>query len=195
VRLFLIRHPRPLLDDGICYGRLDVDAEDPQPVAARLRPLLPDATPVISSPLQRAHRLASALHPRPSCDARLQEIDFGDWEGLRWECIERRLLDAWAADVLHFVPPGGESVAMLRARAIDCVGDLPANDCALVTPAGVIRVLLGHWLRLPLDEWSRLPLDFGSITLLELAAGNGGGRSGSGAILHYLNRRGGAGAF
>ncbi len=56
-------------------------------------------------------------------------------------------------------------------------------------------MLLGHWLRLPLDEWSRLPLDFGSITLLELAAGNGGGRSGSGAILHYLNRRGGAGAF
>jgi alpha-ribazole phosphatase len=195
VRLFLIRHPRPLLDDGICYGRLDVDAEDPLPVAARLRPLLPTATPVISSPLRRARRLAAALHPQPSCDARLQEIDFGDWEGRRWERIDRRQLDAWAADVLHFAPPGGESVAMLRARAIDCVGDLPASDCALVTHAGVIRVLLGHWLRLPIDEWSRLVLDFGSITLLELAAGNGDERPGSGAILRYLNRRGGAGAF
>jgi len=193
VRLFLIRHPRPLLDDGICYGRLDVEAEDPQPVAARLRLLLPAGTPVTSSPLRRARRLAAALHPRPSSDERLQEIDFGDWEGLPWERIERRLLDAWASDVLHFAPPGGESVAMLRARAIDCVGALRGSDHALVTHAGVIRVVLGHWLRLPLGEWSRLPLDFGSITLLELAD-DGNERSTNGAILHYLNRPGANGA-
>jgi alpha-ribazole phosphatase len=194
VRLFLIRHPRPLLADGICYGRLDVAAEDPQPVAARLRPLLPAGAPVISSPLQRTRRLAAALHPQPSCDERLLEIDFGEWEGRPWERIERGLLDAWASDVLHFVPPGGESVAMLQARAIDCVGDLCGSDCALVTHAGVIRVLLGHWLQLPLGEWSRLPLDFGSITLLELVAGNGRGGLPAGAILHYLNRRGAEGA-
>ncbi|HRD88822.1 MAG TPA: histidine phosphatase family protein, partial [Accumulibacter sp.] len=133
---------------------------------------------------------AAALHAQPSCDERLLEIDFGEWEGRRWERIERGLLDAWASDVLHFVPPGGESVAMLRARAVDCVGALRGSDCALVTHAGVIRVLLGHWLQLPIDEWSRLPLDFGSITLLELTASNGNGRLPAGAILHYLNRRG-----
>jgi len=190
VRLFLIRHPRPLLGDGICYGRLDIEAEDPRPVAARLRPLLPAGTPVVSSPLQRTRRLAAALHPQPSCDERLQEIDFGEWEGRPWERIERRLLDAWAGDVLHFVPPGGESVAMLQARALACVGDLRGSDCALVTHAGVIRVLLGHWLRLPIDEWSRLPLDFGSVTLLELASDTSGTLLPAGAVLHYLNRGG-----
>jgi len=195
VRLFLIRHPRPLLANGICYGQLDVEAEDPQPVATRLRPLLPAGTQVISSPLQRSRRLAAALHPQPSCDERLLEIHFGEWEGRSWERIERGLLDEWASDVLHFVPPGGESVAMLQARAIDCVGDLRGSDCALVTHAGVIRVLLGHWLQLPVDVWSRLPLDFGSITLLEITAGNGDGRLPTSAILHYLNRRGTADAL
>jgi adenosylcobinamide-GDP ribazoletransferase len=81
VQLFLIRHPRPLLAAGICYGQLDVEAEDPQPIAERLRPLLPADTPVIASPLQRARGLAEALHPQARCDRRLLEIDFGAWEG------------------------------------------------------------------------------------------------------------------
>ena len=28
--LFLIRHPRPLIESGVCYGRLDVEADNPQ---------------------------------------------------------------------------------------------------------------------------------------------------------------------
>lgn len=194
MQLFLIRHPPPRLAVGVCYGQLDVDSEDPQPAARRLRALLPAATPVIASPLRRARALAEALHPQPVFDERLLEIDFGEWEGVAWEQIDRRLLDAWASDVLHFVAPGGESVAMLQARALDCVRSLRGNHAALVTHAGVIRAMLGHWLQLPIDEWSRLRLDFGSLTLLEIDASSDGlQRTGSSrphapGILHYLNR-------
>lgn len=194
VQLFLIRHPPPRLAAGVCYGQLDVDSEDPQPTARRLRALLPATTPVIASPLRRARTLAEALHPQPVFDERLLEIDFGEWEGVAWEQIDRRLLDAWAADVLHFVTPGGESVAMLQARALDCVRSLRGNPVALVTHAGVIRALLGHWLHLPIDEWSRLRLDFGSLTLIEIDASRddlqqtGPGQPRAPAILHYLNR-------
>ncbi|HMW54494.1 MAG TPA: alpha-ribazole phosphatase family protein [Accumulibacter sp.] len=194
VQLFLIRHPPPRLAAGVCYGQLDVDSEDPQPAARRLRALLPDATPVIASPLRRARALAEALHPQPVFDERLLEIDFGEWEGVAWEQIDRRLLDAWAADVLHFVTPGGESVAMLQARALDCVRSLRGNHVALVTHAGVIRAMLGHWLQLPIDEWSQLRLDFGSLTLLEIDASRDGlqwtesGRPHAPGILHYLNQ-------
>ncbi|EXI77562.1 MAG: putative phosphoserine phosphatase 2 [Candidatus Accumulibacter appositus] len=195
MQLFLIRHPRPLLESGICYGRLDIEAEDPQPVAKRLRTFLPADTPIVTSPLRRALGLAEALHAQAQVDARLMEIDFGEWEGQRWSEIDRRFLDAWAADVLHFAPPGGESAAMLRARVIDCVDSLSlcaeyAKRLALVTHAGVIRAALGYWLQLPIKEWSQLPLAFGSISLLEIDRHGGLPQTESGqaaAQLRYLN--------
>jgi len=180
VQVFLIRHPRPLLAAGICYGRLDVAGEDPQGAAERLRTLLPAGIPILSSPLQRARRLAEALHPAPQIDARLAEIDFGEWEGRPWAEIDRSLLDAWAADVLDFAPPGGESAARLQARAVACAADLRGDAVALVTHGGVMRALLGHWLQLPVGEWSALKFEFASVTLVELAAGR--------ATLRYANR-------
>ena len=168
MQVFLIRHPRPLIEAGLCYGRLDVDCEDPQPVAARIRTKLPEGTPVISSPLRRAWRLAEALDPQAGIDARLNEIDFGEWEGKPWNDIERTALDAWAADVLNFVPPGGESVAGLKQRALDFASSLDSPRVALVTHAGIIRALLGHWRQLPVEEWTQLTCDFGSVTQIEI---------------------------
>ena len=170
MQVFLIRHPRPLVEPGLCYGRLDVDCEDPQPVAARLR--LPPGTTIFSSPLRRARRLAEALDPCFRLDARLAEIDFGDWEGRRWDDIDRAAIDDWAADVLNYTPPRGESVADLQRRVVDLAGELAANragaSVALITHAGVIRALLGHWRGLPLAEWTQLECDFGSCTLIEI---------------------------
>ena len=156
------------LDD---YGRLDVDCEDPQPIAARLKSRLPAGTTVIASPLRRARRLAEALLPQIRIDERLSEIDFGDWEGKAWDDIDRAALDRWAADVLGFVPPGGESVAQLQSRVIDFAKELRGLEIprvALVTHAGVIRALFGHWRQLPDREWTQLKFDFGSMTALEI---------------------------
>lgn len=184
MQVFLIRHPCPLVEEGVCYGQLDVAAEDPQLHAPRLRALLPADIPVIASPLQRARLLAEALHAQPQLDARLMEIGFGDWEGRRWAEIDRELLDAWAADILHFTPPGGESAAMLQARAVDCAASFSGEALALVTHSGVMRALLGHWLRLPVNEWSQLGFKFGHATLIELENGKPGGK----ATLRYMNR-------
>ena len=180
MQFFLIRHPRPLLAAGICYGRLDVDTEEAGPAATRLRSLLPASTPLISSPLLRARRLAELLHPQPLYDERLSEIDFGAWEGRRWSEIERASIDAWAANVLHFAPPGGESAAQLQARAVACAAGQGGEAVAFVTHSGVLRALLGHWLQLPVSAWSQLPFDFGRLTRVEVDA--------SGATLRYMNR-------
>ena len=184
MQVFLIRHPRPLIEAGVCYGRLDVDAEAVPAVAARLRELLPAGVPVISSPLRRARRLAEALHAEPRLDARLAEMDFGEWEGRRCADSERAQLDAWAADVLHFTPPGGESAAMLQARVLACAASYAGERLALVAHSGVMRVLLGHWLGLPVGEWSTLQLEFGSATLVELDDPRGKGQ----ATLRFMSR-------
>ena len=169
MQVFLIRHPKPVIEAGICYGRLDVDAHAPHAVADEIRPLLRRDVPVYSSPLRRARQLAEALHPSPIIDERLCEIDFGDWEGRAWDAIERDALDAWAADVTGFVPPGGESVAQLQERVIDFATSLAAQPAvALVAHAGVLRALVGHWLQLPVAEWTQLQFDFGSLTTLHI---------------------------
>lgn len=172
MQVFLIRHPPPQIDAGVCYGRLDVDCADPGPYAAALRPYLPPGTVVISSPLRRARCLAEALSPAARIDPRLREIDFGDWEGRRWNDIARPEIDAWAADVLGFIPPGGESVAMLHARAVDFAAELGAaahDHVALVSHAGVLRALTGHWRGLAASEWTQLTFAYGGHVTLDLS--------------------------
>ena len=124
---------------------------------------------VYSSPLRRALKLANALSTDVRVDARLSEISFGEWEGKRWDEIDRREVDAWAADVLGYSPPGGESVSGLLARVVEFSASLDVERAALVTHAGVIRALLGHWRGLPFDRWSRLEIGFGEINAIELA--------------------------
>jgi alpha-ribazole phosphatase len=165
VRLFLVRHPPPAVAPGTCYGATDLPlADDPAIHAAVLRPLLPEATPLYSSPLTRCRRLAEALHPAPIFDTRLRELDFGDWEMQPWDSLDRRLLDAWAADPLHFVPPGGEAVASLRARVSACLAELP-EAAILIAHAGVIKVcaaaLAGE------TDWFALRFDYAKVNLIE----------------------------
>ncbi len=165
MRLFLIRHPPPAVPPGICYGATDLPlAGDPAVHAAALRPLLPVDAPLYASPLDRARRLAEALHPAPIVDRRIREIDFGDWEMQPWDSLDRRLLDAWAADPFRFVPPGGEAVAGLRARVADFLSGLP-EEAVLVAHAGVIKVcaaeLAGE------EDWFSLRFDYGAASLIE----------------------------
>lgn len=166
--LHLVRHPRPLVADGTCYGRLDVGAENAAPVADALRAQLPPGLPVWSSPLRRCTALAALLHPAPRHDARLAEMDFGTWEGRSWDEIPRHQLDAWAADVAGYAPPGGESPRDLQRRVLDFVAGLTVPEAVLVTHAGVIRVLVGHCRDLPPERWLAVPCACGSRTLIEL---------------------------
>lgn len=165
MRLYLIRHPQPAVAPGICYGSTDLAlAADPAAQAARLRDLLPGDAPLYSSPLTRARRLAEALHPAPRFDERLREIDFGHWEMQPWDRLDRGLIDAWAADPFHFVPPGGEAVAALRARVAAFLAEL-SGDAVLVAHAGVIKVcaaeLAGE------ENWFSLRFDYGKLSLIE----------------------------
>lgn len=166
--LHLVRHPPPAIAPGICYGRLDIGAEAVDAAAAALRGRWPAGLPLWSSPLRRCRTLAEALHPQPRFDARLAELDFGAWEGLAWDTIPRHELDAWAADVVGYAPPGGESPRQLQARALDFVAGLAVEEAVLVTHAGVIRSLLAHWQGLPPERWTELSFAYASCTRVDV---------------------------
>lgn len=98
-------------------------------------------------------RASGAMAPRP--DSRLAELDFGDWEGRCWDDVPRAALDAWAADIEHAAPHGGESVAQLAERTDGWLAEIdarpaPAGTATVVlTHAGVIRVMTARALSLP----------------------------------------------
>ncbi len=149
--LTLVRHTRPAWDAGVCYGRTDIGVASSFPDDARAvirRLTAPDR--LVSSPLLRcralAERIGAAFNLRPAFDDRLQELDFGAWEGRRWKEIARAELDAWATDVLHACPHGGESVARMAVRVGEALADLRAREgsCVVVTHAGVIRIASGR---------------------------------------------------
>jgi len=168
--LHLIRHPKPVIEAGICYGQLEILAKIEMAEVARLRAELPPGLPVWSSPLLRCRQLAEQLHPQPLIDGRLAEMNFGDWEGRPWDEISRNELDAWAADIAGYVPPGGESPAALQQRALAFVAGLNVAEAVIVTHAGIIRTLLAHWQNLPPSRWSELQIGFSTVTTVSLSS-------------------------
>ena len=110
---------------------------------------------IYSSDLRRAHETGLALaeaftvtcHVRPG----LREIDFGHWEGLRWEEIEtldETYAQRWVAEYPHLPAPGGEDFGNFERRVLEevkflsCEAEIAARNIAVVTHAGVIRTVL-----------------------------------------------------
>ncbi|GAB2882222.1 alpha-ribazole phosphatase [Pseudoduganella ginsengisoli] len=150
MRLILIRHPQPQAQPGMCYGSTDLPAmpgEAERALAAlHSSAILPEAAPLYSSPLQRCAALASLLG-RPIFDARLRELHFGSWEMHHWDTIPRHDIDAWAADMAHYRPGGGESATEAAQRVLAFRTELlqqPHGDAIIVCHAGTIRLLSAY---------------------------------------------------
>lgn len=169
--LYLIRHPKVAVAPGVCYGRSDVPLAGPvSALAAGLREQLPAQFALLSSPATRCLTLASALGT-PQIEPRLQEIDFGAWEMRSYDSIDRSLIDAWAADPMHFRAHGGESVAQMQARCLDALQaalQTHPENLVIVSHGGPIRVLAGHLRGLPEQAWMQLVFDYGSLTRISI---------------------------
>jgi alpha-ribazole phosphatase len=186
MQLLVCRHVRPVLPEatveGLCYGSTDLAVDDAQ---ARAQAALWQqgfaADAVYSSPLTRcvlsARAWASAVGKPCAIEARLTELDFGAWEGQRWDAIARTELDAWVADFAHYAPGSGESLAALFARVDGLLAEFQrvhgaGAKLALITHAGVAGALawrLKHRTStLPqAHEWPPLRLGFGESVLLD----------------------------
>lgn len=152
MKLWLLRHARVLLPEGLCHGSSDVpaDAALTREAAQAFAQLLPSGTPVWVSGLLRAQQMVSALQAaRPELgaarmDTRLNEMDFGTWELQRWDSMPRGAFDDWMADFAQHRFGGAESTQMLLDRvaaALDDVRSATSTDVLWVTHAGVIRAV------------------------------------------------------
>jgi alpha-ribazole phosphatase len=186
IRLILVAHAETDWNtDGRYQGYSDVPLnERGRHQAAQLRDCL--ATDSIDaayvSDLRRAWDTAAViaqdrgltLRPEP----RLRELNFGDWEGLRYAAIREAnpmTLDAWVTDPEQVAPPGGETLLEMTARLRSLLGDLrrrTADGCEtvlLVGHRGSLRILTCMALGLPSAALWRFRLDLASVSELDLS--------------------------
>lgn len=185
MQLYLIRHPRPQVPAQTCYGQSDLALAEPvEALAAHLRSLLPERFLLFSSPLQRARILAQALGV--AClDARLMELNMGQWELQPYSAISAAQWAAWARAPQEFCPPGGESGKMLHTRVLQWWQQVRASagedDCLVVVAhGGPLRALAGHLLQIPPEHSFGLDFALGACSRLDVAPW--------GSVLRWLNR-------
>jgi len=156
----LLRHLPTALAPGHCYGRLDLPPGPASPAAALAGLRNFPARALLSSPAARCMALAGAVAAATGLAARpepgLLELDFGAWEGARWDDVPRAALDAWAADPWGFAPPGGESGAALVAR-VRAVFATMRPGTVVVSHGGPLKVLAALIAGRPVDLLAPAP--------------------------------------
>ncbi len=166
----MLRHTRPDIAPGICYGQTDLDLADSfEREADQVLRSLPAFSAIVSSPLRRCRKLADLIADRYQqsirIEPRLAEMDFGRWEGVAWNDIPRGELDQWAEDFSQARPHGGESVSALKARVEDALADIRMRQAPtlIVTHAGVIRAALAQG---PEAHHFQTQVEFGEVIRL-----------------------------
>ena len=187
MKLWLVRHARPLVDSGVCYGALDVPADEAatRRCAAQLAASLPmsglpnDSRQVSfsTSPLQRCKLLTHylcGLRPdlAPIFDANLAEMNFGSWEGQHWDAIGEEAVARWTDQFATHRPGGGESVQAFMKRVQTAMAEVQGENTVWITHAGVIRAATlmasGVQTVVSADQWPVNGPDYGETVLLEL---------------------------
>ncbi len=152
MKIWLIRHAKPLVEKGLCYGRLDVRADQSLTELAsdNLMNALSESSGIkvlLTSPRQRTKQLANLLAQRLNIslveEELLAEMDFGEWEGHLWEDIPKSAIDLWTEDFNNHPFGGGESTGQLLNRVWLLMENAKRRheDQIWVTHAGVIKAV------------------------------------------------------
>ncbi|MFZ2725041.1 MAG: alpha-ribazole phosphatase [Methylococcaceae bacterium] len=171
--IYLIRHTKTATQTGLCYGQSDVAlAESFQDDMAKLIAKLPplnSSDKVYSSPLSRCLLLAQYFSAEVIIDERLLEVNFGDWEGIAFDSIDKDSLRYWTENFVTQPPPNGESFSDLCKRVEHFWQELLTQSCErlfVITHAGVIRALLAVILQCPPANAFQFKIDYGSVQQL-----------------------------
>jgi broad specificity phosphatase PhoE len=95
-------------------------------------------------------------------DKRLQEIDFGEWEGATRDEILAKIDYPFDSGLWNFRSPNGESFGAITERVESFLNDL--GEPAIIVTHGITSIVLrGLYLGLNQPEILKLPRDQGSI--------------------------------
>jgi len=170
MEIILVRHTTPDIEKGVCYGQANIDvttsfSEEIQPILSELDSYTFNT--VYSSPLQRCEKLAKKISPKIVFDDRLKELDFGNWELLKWDDIPAEELNPWMKNFVEVPATNGESYLDLYNRVLDFLNEITStrhnSNIVIVTHAGVMRSIWAYYNTIPLHKTFDLKLTYGQI--------------------------------
>lgn len=186
-RIYLIRHGQTSGNSEKKFqGRLDnpLNTEGICQAAALARFMEgTELNAVYSSVLLRSKMTAALLAEKKNmsyrCVEGLEEVSFGDWEGLRYDEINRR----WPEELKFFftrpgewVPPNGETFLQAQNRSASALGTIlqnhaPSDNIAIISHGGIIRLTLCNILGMPLNNLWKLNIHNVSVTSINVFDG------------------------
>lgn len=203
IKLILVRHPATKWDGKRRYlGRTDIalsqkGERQAEIISDYLRN--ENISAIYSSSLRRAYQTASIIAKRQFLkpignfkgggeaqdklisngakvkrDERLNEIDFGEWEGMTFDQIRKRypkLAQEYLANPLNTQIPGAESLLKFRNRINKALEKILAREkgaVVIVSHAGVNKIIICNLLKLPLSYFWQIKQDIGAINIIEI---------------------------
>ena len=181
-RILLVRHGETVASArGRCYGKLDVELsaqgrEQMQKTAKLIAPLQPDC--LYSSPriraLDSAAIIAQESHLTVITEADLAELDFGDFEGLRYDEVQKSYPDIyaeWMESPTTITFPNGESYQTMSERVLARFSILQTShseSCiTVVAHGGVIRIILADVLGLDASSVFKLDQSYSAVSCVD----------------------------
>lgn len=148
---------------------------------------LPRPDRLITSPLQRcclpARQVAESWQLPLIDEPRVQEMDFGEWDGQSMSMLFQHApeaLERFWQDAERYPPPGGEAWSAFQQRISDAWSALvtsPPGHSVVVTHAGVIKTWIAQVLGVPLDTTTahigRIALPYGGVARFVIDAFDG----------------------
>jgi broad specificity phosphatase PhoE len=183
-RFLFVRHAACAQTDSILLGRaldapLDARGQDQaRALAENLRhehPLVLETSPRLRA-RQTAQAIAAATGLVPRVRSALDEMDFGEWGGRRFDHLA---LDPrwhhWNARRDRASTPSGATIAGTQALLVHLLDLLsrrfPGATIVLVTHAEIIRSALLHALGAPADDYRRIDVPPASTTAIHVQDG------------------------
>lgn len=137
---------------------------------------------IYCSNLQRCEKFAEQLAGELALlwieDSRLQEMHFGDWEGISTQQIydeQPELLANFWQFPTQFTPPNAEKLLDFQQRIVEAFSQLKMNmlqsqqqSALVVTHGGVIKLLKCISLNRPLDDILKMSAELGQLNSFNL---------------------------
>jgi broad specificity phosphatase PhoE len=183
LNLYLLRHGQTELsrDDVFCGSGLNPDlTSEGMEMAQEFRQAYQSVSwsRIFTSALKRAISTA-----KPLCEALqlpheefsgLNEIGYGDWEGLSKDVVDQKHHDDyvnWLADPAWHAPTGGEravEVARRSLKVVEEIAERSTGNVLVVSHKATIRIILCSLLGIDVGRFRyRLACPVGSVSVLE----------------------------
>ena len=180
MKIYFLRHTTLDIEDNIFYGQTDVDVSSnfTNEVSIIKKKIDEESInlkklSIISSPLKRCVKLATALQLPFKIDSRIKELDLGEWEMKLMSTIPKVEIKRWQENLMEYKIPNGESNRDFLKRLNEFLKDILKSDqdVLLVAHAGSINGMISILTKEPFDKlvknyWEKIK--HGSLTSIQI---------------------------